>query len=457
MQKETLKQRNFILNGNLYKVIIKLSLPLMAANLMQTIYNLTDTYFVSRIGDITVTAVGTVWPIIFFMMAIGMGVSMGAKTLISQYLGAEDNRSATAVAGQIISFAAILSIILGVAGIIVAPTILHLIGAEGLVAEYGLNYLNIILAGSPFMFLFFSFQTIRQAEGDMVTPMIFSGISIVINIALDPLFIFTFNMGVEGAAYATILSRLVGCIIAYGTLIYGKNEKLKPRLKDLIPDFKIIKKTLKIGIPASVGQMTTSVGFMVLIKFILSYGVDVMTAYTIGNRIISLILMPCFGIGSSLSTIVGQTVGAGMIGKVKEILKKALIITVLASIFGIIILYPLRTFAISIFSDTESVIYHGVNYIQIMIIGLPLMGIFSVFNGIFYGTGKSTYAMITMLARLWIFRLPVIALLMYVFKMNEYAIWAPMFGSNILVCILCYWLYKKGNWQSGIVVGKGLK
>jgi len=240
MQKSTAQRRDFILNGNLYKVIIKLSLPLIAANLMQTVYSLTDTYFVSQIGDTPVTAVGIVWPIIFFLMAVGMGISTGAKTLMSQYLGAEDTKSATGVAGQIISLAIILSVLLGVTGIMIAPTILRLIGAQGQVALLGINYLNIILAGSPLMFLFFSFQTIRQAEGDMITPMIISGISIVLNIALDPIFIFTFNLGVEGAAYATIISRLVACIIAYATLIYSKKEKLKPSVRDLIPNWSII-------------------------------------------------------------------------------------------------------------------------------------------------------------------------------------------------------------------------
>lgn len=439
------KKSEFILTGNLYKVILKLAIPIMLANLIQTIYNLTDTYFVSRIGDIEVGAVGMVWPIIFCFIGLGGGISLGAVALISQSIGAKDESAARKASGQIIIFSFLLGIVMCLLGYVVSPFILRAMGATGQIYTLAWRYLSIIYIGIPFMYVFFAFQAIEQAQGNMTLPMLLSGVSVVLNIVLDVLFILVLGLGVAGAAYATIIARVLLGIFSMIYYFASSKRMYKPTIRELRPNFGIIAKICKIGIPASVGQVTTAVGFIVVNGFVLSYGSSVLTAFVIGNRIVSLAVMPCFGIGSALSTIVGQHLGAGYIDRTKRVLYAAAKVSVMVGAVGVILLLFTREPFIRAFTDDNNVIAQALDYSLMITLALPLMGIYNVWTGFFIGAGNGTFSMLTMISRLWIFRIPSILVLKYVIHMNEYAIWYPIIISNALACLLGFALYKRGN------------
>ncbi len=446
---ETVKS-NKLLEGGLYKLIIKLSLPIMFSNLIQTVYSLTDTYFVSMIGDDPVAAVGFVWPVIFMYMALGLGIALGARGIISQRLGAGDDEGAVQASGQTMSFMMIASVVLSALGIIFLPGILKLMGATGVIYEQGLSYARIIILGMPMMYAFFSYQTIKQSEGDMVTPMIILVFSVVLNIALDPLFILVFNMGVDGAAIATTISRLA----ALGPVMYiifkDKNGLVSRAFKKLSLHKKTVIEILKVGMPAGVGRVTSAVGFMVMNGFILNYGNSVMTAFVIGNKITSLVMMPVMGIGSAATTIIGQNVGAGNMDRTKEAIRKILIVALGFSVIGVAILMILKMPMIGVFTDTEAVMQSAINYTNIVVMALPLMAIFQSMSGFFIGTKHTLMAMSGDLVRLWGIRIPLILLFKYVFKMDEYAIWWPVLISNALTDMLYIIMYLSKRWQKPI-------
>ncbi len=438
-------RRESILHGNLYKVIITLSLPIMLSNLIQTFYNLADSYFVSRLGETELNAIGVVWPIVFALIGLGGGLSLGAVALISNHIGAGKKEDAKHAAAQIVSYLFILGVVMAVLGYIVSPLILRLMNVTGETYRYSVEYLNIIFIGVPFMYLFFAFQSVEQSQGNMMLPMIFSGISVVLNIILDPVFIFVLDLGVKGAAIATILARILLGVGSITFFFVSKKTKYKPELRKLIPDMKIIGQISKTGVPASLGQVTSSVGFMVINGLVLSYGEDVLTAFIIGNRIVSLVMMPCMGIGSALSTIVGQNIGANLVGRAKESLIKSFQVSLVIAALGVGILLILSESFIMLFTDSADVISYAKEYALIITLALPLMSIFNIWTGLFIGAGKGTFSMIIMMSRLWIYRIPSILILKYVFHVNEFAVWYPMIISNLLACMTGYVLYRRGN------------
>lgn len=419
----------------------------MLSNLIQTVYSLTDTYFVSRIGDNQVAAIGFVWPIIFLYMALGMGLSLGALAIISQYIGANKDDDAIEAAGQTFSFMFIVSVALAIIGYMAAPWLIKTLGGEGIIYTDGLAYCRIIILGMPMMYFFFSYQSIKQAEGDMTTPMLILVGSVVMNMILDPLFILVFKWGVEGAALATTLSRIAALIVVVIMIIKNKNNRIHKAMKHLKLKKSVVLEILKVGAPTAVGRVTSSLGFMIMNAFVVSYGAHVMTAFVLGNRIISLVMMPSMGIGSATTTIIGQNMGAGQIKRTKQALKKTLIASVGFSLIGMILIYIFKTGILGVFTDSQAVLESGKRLTDIVVLTLPLMAVFQTMSGFFIGTKHTMQSMIVDIARLWVFRIPLIILFKYVFHMDEYAIWYPMLISNVLADMMFFILYLSKKWQ----------
>jgi len=441
-----LEKRDLIVNGDIKKALITLALPIMLSNLIQTVYNLTDTYFVSRMGDIEVASIGFVWNIIFLIISFGMGFSLAGRSLIAQYLGANNIEQAKKAAGQMLSFSLLAGIFFGFIGYILAPWIVRSMGADGKLLANSVIYLQTIMIGMPFAFIFFAFNSILQGQGDMVTSMILSTISVVINIALDPLFIFTFHLGVQGAAIATMTARGLLAMVAIYMIIKGK-KVITIKREHYKFTKAILSKIIKIGLPASFGQATAAFGFTFLNVFIKSFGDLTLTAFIIGNRINSVALMPIMGIGHALNTIVGQNIGAGKVDRAKKALGTSIKFSLLIALIGGGILLLINGSVVRLFTSNATVIEQGTYYMNIIVITLPLMGIFQSFIGLFQGSGHTRFAMMLMIGRLWVVRLPMVYLLMKFTNMDEKLIWYAMLSSNVVICIVGFIGYLKGKWM----------
>lgn len=444
------EKRELILKGNMNRVILTLALPVMINNLIHTFYNLADTYFVGKLGTTEIAAMQFVWPMIFLMISLGAGLSMAATTLISQYIGSNQKGEAQKIGAQIISFSFVFSLVLGVIGYLLAPAILVAMGLSGDILRCAIAYIRVMFLGSPTMFLMFSYNAIKTGMGDTYSPMVMGGFSVLLNIILDPIFIFTLDMGIGGAAIATVLAQGIFGIYSVFSLFSSKND-FKLNAIDLKFNDEILKKLIKIGLPSSLGQSTEALGFMVLNIFIISFGEVTLTAFAIGNRINGLILMPAMGIGSALAAIVGQNLGAGNIERTKKAVRSSL---KLSTLFLVIAGIPLIYFSkevIQIFTNDPLVIQQGTYYLQLITISIPLMGIFQVFIGTFQGSGHSILSMIMMMSRLWLFRLPLILILKNYTNLAENSVWYSMVFSNLITCIIGYIMYKAGSWQKSVI------
>jgi putative MATE family efflux protein len=452
-------RRNLILKGNLYKVIGVLALPIMINNLIQTLYNLVDGLWVSKIGSVEFAATGFVWPVNFLFISIGMGLSIAGTSIISQLIGADKYEDANEYASQLIVVSFLSSIIFMTIGYILSPFIVRLMGGTGELARNSIIYLRITFLDMPFMFLFFNFNSIMNAEGNTILPTILSAISAVLNTILDPIFIFTFNMGIAGAAIATLLSKAV-LAMAGAYLLMRKSSRVKPSFKNFKFNREIIKKVVSVALPSSIGQSGSALGFMVLNGFIVSYGTATLAAFAMVNRITSLVSQPAMGIGAALTSIVGQNLGCSQIERAKEAFVKAIKLTIGFSALGLIVLLSFDKEVINFFmqsKDDMMVISEGVTYLQYIAWSMPLMGIFSVLQGVFQGSGHTRYSMKMEVGRLWLVRLPMILLFKSFTNIGSVGIWFSMSFSNLIICIYGYIMYRKGAWEKNIIHSKNCR
>jgi len=305
--------------------------------------------------------------------------------------------------------------------------------------------------------LFFSFTTIKQGQGDTLTPMKYGAASLLLNIILDPIFIFTFGLGIKGAAMATVFSRGVFAIYAMYKLFENIDGSIRMNKKLLKPNINDSKKLLLVAIPSSVGQATEAFGFTILTMFVLSFGESTVAAFGITNRINSLILMPAMGIGTALATIVGQNIGADNIDRAKQAVKtSALLSTTFLVAGGTIILLSADTL-IGLFTKNSDVLSQGTYFLKLITLGLPLMGFYQIFIGTFQGSGHTVISMILMASRLWIFRIPLVIILKNITDLGEKSIWFAMISSNVLICLIAFILYLSGRWQKKVIQDNKLK
>ena len=446
-------KKELILNGDMYKVIITLSIPIMVNNFIQTLYNLADAMWVSKLGSVQFAATSFVWPIIFLFISLGIGISVAGTSILAQLVGASEYEEANEYATQLMVISMVFSLTFAIIGYFLSPFIVGWMGGTGDLAKYSNIYLKISFLGFPFVFLFFIFNSIMNAQGNTLAPTILSGVSAIINVVLDPIFIFTLDMGVAGAAIATVISQAV-LVIAGVFILKYRSHLIKLDFKDFKFDKRKLKKILNIGLPATIGQSGSALGFAVLNSFIASYGTSTLAAFAMVNRITSLIMQPPMGIGAALTSIVGQNIGANQFDRVMEAFKKSTTIVLTIGILGTGFLLWKDQGIIDLFmrnKDDMEVIVQGISYLRYISLSMPLMGMFSIFQGLFQGSGHTKYSMAMAIGRLWFIRIPMILIFKHFTNWGPTGIWFSMSFSNLLICIYGYAVYKSNKWQSGIV------
>ncbi len=447
-----------ILHGPIIKTLFLLGWPIMVTSLLHTAYTLADTFWLGRLEDprYPVAALQISWPIIFLLIAFAFGFGMAGVALVSQYTGAKKPKEANLAAGQVLSISLFYGAAMAVIGFAASPLIVHSLGVEQEVFELSVLYLRIYLAGSPFVFSLFMFGFILRAYGDTLTPMIVQGVSVILNIILDPLLIFGWGgfpeMGIAGAAVASVFSQSLAAFLGLYLLFHG-NLGIEVKLSYLKPDKEKIKKILTIGIPASIGQSGTAFGFFILMYVLarVPNSTVVLAAYGIGDRLIGLAFIAIQGLSVGVSTILGQSLGADNIQRAEDVARKGI-----ATMFSILVvfgvfLFLFRSESMAFFIKSSDVVNEGANFIKYMIIGIPFFGFFSGINASFQGSGHNVPTMIMELSRLWGLRIPLAYLFGVYFGMNATGVWIGMALSNILGAGIAFFFFETGIWKKRVI------
>lgn len=456
-------RRELILHGNIYRAIAVISIPIILNNFIQQLYSLADAFWLGKLGTAEFAATSFTWPVIFLFNSIGIGLSIAAISLISQLIGMGDIKLAQKYNDTIINISLIFSIVFMVVGFFTAEFIVGLMGASGDLYKYSVEYLEYSYFGIPFIFLYFVYTAVFQAQGKNTIPTVISTTCVILNMVLNPFFIFDvipifgfrgLGLGVMGAALATVLTQALMCLLGFIHLRINK-DLIKLNYASLCYikwERKILKKIYTIATPSVIGQMGAAVGFIILNIFIQSYGTDTVAAYGMVNRISGLLNIPPGGVGSAITSIIGQNIGSGNIKRAKETFKKASIIVVVMSIIIAIVSFIFRVEILSFFIDApldSTLMIEANTYMYYTLLTLVMLNMFFIYQGLFQGSGNSKYSMFIDVLRLWGIRIPLLFFFKYLTNFGATGIWLAMAISNVVISIIAHIIYKQGKWMRG--------
>ncbi len=439
--------RENILNDDIVKVIILLSLPIIFNTLISSIYNLIDAIFVSHIGEIEVASIVFIGSIDNLFKGIVLGVSAGVTTLVARYIGSNDYDLAKKYAGNAICFVLIVSILLSLASFFYSEDILYFFDATPNIVEASNVYFKINI--SLYIVLFFNlvYIAVKNAEGNTKVAMQINSISILIKIVLNYVLIYIFDGGLLSLSLSTLISGLI--VMFYGIYdLFIKDGDIKLNTSHLKFDRDVLKFLLIVSIPIMVERMSVSYGFTAINKQVLIFGEDVLTAYGITNRINSLAFGTVTSVGTGLSIVISQNLSNNNIDRCREAIRKTFFINILFSIVLFTLVFAFRDFFAGLFNYGESSTAHEhtLNAISVISVSVIAWSVFQVALGVFTGIGRTKYNLYISLIRIYLFRLPFVWFFVtFLPNMGAYSVWYSVLLSNIATAIATLFIYFKNT------------
>lgn len=437
-----------ILHGSMVKAILSLAIPVMLNSFLQTMYNLTDTFWLGKLGTEELAAINLVSPVQNIVVNFGSGLTVAGSVLIAQYIGAGQKDEAKKMANQIFACSMIFAVACALILNITSGLIVDWLGADVDIRSHAVRFLSICILDMPFLFMVNMYQSINQAQGNTLSPMLLNFGGICINMILDPLFMMVLKLGVAGAAFATITAKAVPAVIAF-ILLSDKEKDISLDIKNIKFEKEKLKAILTVGLPTAIGGSTMQFGFLLMSKNVLGFGTKAMAAYGIGNKCNGVITLPSNGLGSAVSTIVGQNMGANQLDRAKKGYLMSIGFSVsFLFIGGMILSRPMISTAIvSIFSKDPDVIAMSADFLSIMAFWCFMNGIHNSSTGLFNGTGHTEVTMIVEASRLWIFRFATLFFCRDILGMGVRSVWYSVVVSNGIAAIILFIVYKTGYWK----------
>ena len=454
--KVTEKNIKLILQGSMGKAILALAVPVVINSFLQTMYNLTDTYWLGQLGTNELAAINLVSPLQQIVVNFRSGLTVAGAVLIAQLIGASKKEEAASMASQIFVCAMIFSIICAGVIAIFTPTVVNWLGADEPTAKVANVYLRIVILDMPFLYMVNIFAVIRQAQGDTVSPMFLNLTGILLNVILDPLLTIVIHWGAAGAALATVIAKAVPAMISL-VILKRDTTGVRIRLKGFRSEKSKMKSILTVGLPTAIGGSTMQFGFLLMSRNVYKYGTEAMAAYGIGNKVNSLITLPSNGIGSAAATIVGQNMGAGQVDRAKKgyILSRNICVVFLFAGGMILSRMPVSRAIVGIFNNDEQVVAMAADFLSIMAFWCWTNGIYNATSGLFQGTGHTEVTMIVDAARLWVFRFMTLFFCESVLHMGVRSVWYSVVVSNAISSFILYVVYRTNIWKKSKIKVKG--
>jgi putative MATE family efflux protein len=438
--------------GNELKVIFFFSLPMLIGNVFQQLYNTVDSIVVGNfLGKEALAAVGASFPVLFLLVSLIMGITMGSTIIIAQFYGAKDMEGVKKAINTTYVYSFWSGLAISIIGFAVSKPFLILLKTPPEVLPQAVTYLHIIFVGILLSFGYNVISAILRGLGDSKTPLYFLIVATLVNIGLDLLFVVVFKWGVAGAAWATIIAQGVSFI---GGMIYldRTHELFKFRLSELRFDPEIFRLSIKIGLPSGLQQMLVAAGAMALLRIVNVFGTDTVAAYTAATRIDTFAAMPAMNLSQALSTFVGQNLGANKPERVKRGFKTSLLMSAVISILTTLIVVFIGEPIMGLFTSDPNVIHIGARYL--LIVGSFYLVFSSMFvtNGVLRGAGDTLIPLFVTLLSLWLIRVPAAAILSP--RMGSDGTWWSLPIGWFFGLGLAFIYYLTGRWKSKVVVRK---
>ena len=436
-----------MITGDPKKAINKLSLPIIASMFLILINNIIDSIWVAGLGSEPLAALGYVTPLFLILVGFGNGLGAGGNSVISRYIGAEDKASANNAAIHNLILSVIVSVIVSIVFITFMKPMLMMMGASSVI-NYAMEYGFILFAWTFGLLMPPIVGGAFRAEGDIKRATIPIALAAIINMILDPIFIYTFNMGIAGAAWATALGPFISLLVMFYWIFVKKDTYLSYNLKDFHNDLKMYKDILVVGIPASLEQLVLSV-LTIFVNYMLTIvsGPTSVAVYTVGWRIINIGMLPAIGVGTAAISVAGVAFGAKKYENLRVTARYAVKVALIASIIVCIILNVFSNQIAFIFTYSENSAQLEpmiASFLQIMSFFILYVPFGASAGNVFQGVGKGTISFILTTFREFILVLIFAYLLGFTFNMGEFGIYCGMLlggGIGSLICYACIELY----------------
>ncbi len=440
--------------GSIGRAILVLAVPMVLEMLMQSVFEVADIYFVGRLGADAVAGVGLSASLIILVFAIGLGLAMAAAAVVARRMGEKDHEGAAHSAAQAILASVAVSIPIGIAGAWYAPELLALMGASASVIEIGTGYTAVLFGSNITIILLFLINSIFRGAGDAASAMRALWMANLLNIALDPIFIFGLGpvpaMGATGAAVATAIGRSVG--VAYQLkILFGGTGNLKLALRHFGIDRALIARLLRISGPGMLQYLVGTASWMALMRIMAEFGSEALAGYTIGIRVIVFALLPSWGVSNAAATMVGQNLGALKPDRAERSVWICVVVdAVFLGLLGLLIIVANKPI-MELFSSDPEVIRIGSRALWIMALSFPIWAVGMITVQAFNGAGDTTTPTWINLGAYWIIQIPLAWYMAIPLGMGPTGVFIVIGIAQVVLAIIGVVLFRKGIWKRKVV------
>ncbi|HHV99599.1 MAG TPA: MATE family efflux transporter [Clostridiaceae bacterium] len=450
MKKVTIEKN--LTEGSVAKQLILFALPFLISNIIQTLYNVADMVIVGNfVGKVGVSGVNIGGQVTFIVTNIVIGLSVGATVIIAQYLGSGDRKSMNESIATLITSLLVAAVVFTVVMLLLSDAILRLIQTPQEAYKQARDYLNVTLAGTIFIFGYNAFSAILRGMGDSKRPLFFVAIACIINVFLDLLLVGGFGMEAFGAALATIISQAISM---FACIVYLKKSNFAFDFK--LSSFRFYKDKflmlMKVGVPVSVQNVIVNFSFLVLTTIANGMGLSESAAVGIVGKYNGFAILPAIAVGSSVSAMVAQNMGAGMIDRAKKTFHVGFILAFSISLFVFIItrLFPAQI--LSLFGDDPDMIAVGVEYLYTFSIDYLIVPATFCLNGVITGSGHTVISSVSGIMSSIGFRIPLAILFGIILDkgMRGLGLAAPLASIGTTIFVFIY--YISGRWKRNMVI-----
>jgi len=444
------KSRDYT-QGSLWRAIIVLSIPMVLEMMMQSVFEVVDIFFVGKLGSEAVAAVGITASLLIIVFAIGLGFSLAASAMVARRIGEKDPDGAARATWQALVLTVGFGLPAGILGVIYTPELLGLMGATEEVVRIGSGYTAVTMGTNLTIILLFLFNAVFRGAGDAGAAMKALWIANLLNIVLDPMFIFGFGsipeMGVTGAAVATTIGRTFG--VAYQVwILFGGRSRLHLKKEHLRIDGIVLRRVLRISGPGILQYLVGTASWLAMMRIIADFGSDALAGYTITIRIIIFALLPSWGISNAAATLVGQNLGAGHPDRAeKSVWYCTAVDVVFLSFMGLIFWWNAET-VVRIFVTSPEAIRIGVQSMKMLTAIYPIWAVAMVAVQSFNGAGDTTTPTWINFFSLWMVQVPLALLFAHYFELSTAGVFGAMMIAQCVAAATSAYLFKKGKWKT---------
>ncbi|MBP6002302.1 MAG: MATE family efflux transporter [Pyrinomonadaceae bacterium] len=441
--------------GSIFAALVILAIPMILEMSMESLFAIVDTFFVSKLGAESIAVVGLTESVLALIYAVGVGLSIGATATVARRFGERDLDGAARTATHVVYLGVLVSLVMGAAGVIFAPNILRLLGAEPHVVELGIPFMRIMLGTNIVIVFLFLLNGVFRGAGDAAIALRVLIIANGLNIIFCPLFIFGVGffpeLGVTGAAVATVCGRGVGVAFAAWALFIRKNGRLPVRPEHWKFDPKLLWSLVSLSGTAVMQFLIATASWSGLVMIVAGFGSVAIAGYQIGLRVIIFVLLPAVGLANAAATLVGQNLGAGNPERAERSVWMAGGLN--AALLGVagLMFVLFADLVISIFTDDPAVAGYGRDCLKIVGYGYAFYGLGMVMESSFNGAGDTWTPTYLNFFIFWLFEIPLAYLLAYRFEFGPQGVFWAITLAFSLLAVSAALLFKRGKWKLKVV------